>query len=92
MHWFGEPSSTTRVAGCDEPLAGWRGPYHSEISAMLSFVAWPVYVAGSGRGALFVPEMDEQAFPSILPEKAMLRAGRGAVRRIIGLHRPRASS
>ena len=63
------------MVGCDGPLAGWRGPYHDELSTLLSFVAFPIYVWGSGRGALFVPEMDEAAFPPIAPEGFRLRLG-----------------
>ncbi len=70
-------------------MAGWRGPYHSEFSALLSLLAFPVYVLGSGRGSLFVPEMDEQAFPPLAPAGLFLRLGRGAVRRLLGLRLPR---
>jgi hypothetical protein len=51
-------------------------------------MAYPVYVLGSGRGALFVPQMDAQAFPPLGKEGLLLRAGRGLVRRIIGLQLP----
>jgi uncharacterized protein (DUF362 family) len=88
FHWFGEPDAQPVVVGCDQPVTGWRGPYHSELSTLLSFMAYPVYVLGSGRGALFVPEMDEQAFPPLEGEGVFLRAGRSLVRRIIGLHLP----
>jgi uncharacterized protein (DUF362 family) len=88
FHWFGEPSAEPRVVGVDEPVAGWRGPYHNELSTLLSFMAYPVYVLGSGRGALFVPQMDAQAFPPLEKEGLLLRAGRGLVRRIIGLQLP----
>jgi uncharacterized protein (DUF362 family) len=88
VHWFGAPNAL-RVEGCDTPIAGWRGPYDNELWAMLSVLAYPVYVVGSGRGALFVPEMDESAFPPIAAEGAMLRFTRGATRRLIGLHHSR---
>ena len=64
-HWFGDPSARIEVVGVDEPLAAWRGPYHNDLSALLSILAMPVYVWGSGRGTLFVPEMDEEAFPPL---------------------------
>ncbi|HEX6737941.1 MAG TPA: DUF362 domain-containing protein, partial [Vicinamibacteria bacterium] len=87
MHWFGheDGAGAPAVVGTDEPVAGWRTPYHSELSTVLSFLAFPVYVLGSGRGALFVPEMDEEAFPPLRPEGVLLRAARRAVRRLIGL-------
>jgi hypothetical protein len=56
---------------------------------MLSFVAYPVYVFGSGRGSLFVPEMDEQAFPPLRAVSFSQRVLRAALRRLLGLHFPR---
>jgi uncharacterized protein (DUF362 family) len=88
-HWFGEPAARVEVVGVDEPLADWRGPYHDDLSALLSILALPVYVWGSGRGTLFVPEMDEQAFPPLKPEGRLLRLGRRTTRRLLGLRRPR---
>jgi len=87
-HWFGPPARPPEVRGLDEPVAGWRGPYHSEWSTLLSVMAYPVYVLGSARGALFVPEMDEAAFPPLTREGVFLRASRRLVRRIIGLRLP----
>jgi hypothetical protein len=56
---------------------------------MLSFVAYPVYVFGSGRGSLFVPEMDETAFPPLQRVSLSQRVLRAALRRLLGLHFPR---
>ncbi|HXH41776.1 MAG TPA: DUF362 domain-containing protein [Thermoanaerobaculia bacterium] len=88
-HWFGTPSIDLRIAGTDEPIADWRGPYDNELWAMLSAMSYPVYVLGSGRGTLFTPEMDTAVFPPLTAESAMLRIGRGAMRRLIGLHHSR---
>ncbi len=85
FHWFGASETSAEVAGCDEPIAPWKGPYHNEISTMLSLVAYPTYVLGSGRGKLFVPEMDEQAFPPREHASLPLRIGRRAVQSMIGL-------
>ena len=41
----------------------------NEFSAFLSLVSYPVYVLGGGRGALFVPEMDEEVFPPRTPPR-----------------------
>jgi hypothetical protein len=46
-------------------------------------------VLGSGRGALFVPEMDEEAFPPKDSPSLPLRAARSAVRSLIGLRHSR---
>ena len=40
-HWFGDPSERIEVVGVDEPIAGWRGPYHDELSTLLSIFALP---------------------------------------------------
>ncbi len=88
-HWFGDPRESIEVVGTNENLRGWRGPYETEFSTMLSFVAYPVYVFGSGRGSLFVPEMDEQAFPPLRQVSFLQRVLRAALRRLLGLHFPR---
>jgi hypothetical protein len=87
--WFGDPTGRTRLAGPDEPVAGWRSPYHSEVSALLSFFAYPVYQFGSGRGTLFVPEMDEAAFPPICPPGRGLRLVRRCLQALLGLRHKR---
>jgi uncharacterized protein (DUF362 family) len=84
-HWFGDPRERTEVVGWDRPLPHWRGPYHNEVSTLLSFLAYPVYQHGSGRGALFVPEMDERAFPPVQREGGLLRASRRAMQALLGL-------
>jgi hypothetical protein len=53
---------------------------------LLSLLAFPVYVLGSGRGALFVPQMDQESFPLDGPEGFTLRIGRRAMQRLLGLH------
>jgi len=85
FHWFGAKESSAQVVGCDEPVTPWKGPYHSEISTLLSLVAYPTYVLGSGRGRLFVPEMDEKAFPPRERASIALRIGRRAVQSMIGI-------
>jgi uncharacterized protein (DUF362 family) len=88
-HWFGDPSSAIEVVGCDRPVSGWRGPYHTEGSTLLSFLAYPVYEHGSGRGALFVPEMDRVAFPPVGRESTLLRLGRRGIQALLGLRHRR---
>ncbi len=91
-HWFGGWSEGVEVSGCDDPIEGWRGPYDNEVWALLSFLAFPVYVLGSGRGSLFLPEMDETAFPPLAPERLFIRLGRRAMRMLLGLNLPRDSA
>jgi uncharacterized protein (DUF362 family) len=83
--WFGVTRPHPPVSGCDRPLAGWRGPRHSGWTALLCLLAFPLYVLASGRGAVFVPAMDEQAFPPRRPVGWCLRLVRRLVRRILGL-------
>ena len=89
-HWFGGSSVDIEVIGEDSPIDDWRGPYSNELRALLSVMAYPIYVMGSGRGELFVPEMDEQAFPPVSREGFSLKLRRRAVRRLLGLHLPSA--
>jgi uncharacterized protein (DUF362 family) len=88
-HWFGDPSPRTEVIGIDEPVPGWRGPYHNEWSTLLSFLAFPVYQCASGRGALFLPEIDEAAFPPLRRETSPFRICHRAVQHLLGLRLPR---
>jgi len=88
-HWFGDPEESIEIDGPDEPLPDWRSPHHNEFSTLLSFVALPVYVLGSGRGTLFVPEMDQEAFPPLRSESVPLRLGRFGIQRLLGLRHRR---
>ncbi len=85
-NWLGVDALAPEVIGCDQPIARWRGPRHSGRAAILSMLAFPLYVFASGRGAVFVPAMDEQAFPPVRRVGWCLRATRRLVRRILGLH------
>jgi len=87
------------ATGSAIPAAAWRSwhgpavarvarPYDTEVSTLLSFLAYPVYVFGSGRGSLFVPEMDEKAFPPLQRETFTRRILRRGLRRLLGLHFP----
>ena len=86
--WFGTPQDV-EVIGPDDAIKDWRGPYHNELSTGLSLMALPVYVMGSGRGAVFVPEMDIVAFPPLLRESLTLRFTRKFLQAFLGLRHPR---
>lgn len=90
--WFGGGRNQIGVTGEDSPIENWRGPYHNELRSLLSIMAYPVYVMGSGRGSLFVPEMDSQAFPLVRREGLLLKITRRAVRWLLGLHLPKSRS
>jgi uncharacterized protein (DUF362 family) len=84
-HWFGDPSAGIQVIGPNAPIAGWKGPHRNSWSALLSLLAYPVYEYASGRGAVFVPEMDPDAFPPISDESWLLKARRRSLQRLLGL-------
>jgi uncharacterized protein (DUF362 family) len=88
-HWFGGWSENVEVIGTDAPIADWRGPFSNELWAMMSFLALPMYVFGSGRGLRFVPEIDVEAFPPIKPEGWFLKFRRRNIRALLGLRLPR---
>ena len=88
-HWFGDPSKAIEIVGIDEEIDNWRGPYHNEWSTMLSLLAYPVYVFGSSRGAVFVPEMDHDAFPPVEKESFLLRFRRRRLQAFLGIRRQR---
>lgn len=89
MHWFDDPRPRTEVRGCDRPLADFRGAYHDELSATLGLLATPMYLLASGRGALFLPEMDEDAFPPKARASPPMRLAQRMVRWLLATRRPR---
>jgi hypothetical protein len=88
LHWFGAPAEPEAVHGDVGPIPGFRNPYHNGVSTMLSMAAYPVYVYGSGGGNLFVPEMDETAFPPLRHAPAPVRLVRRAAQLAFGLRPP----
>jgi uncharacterized protein (DUF362 family) len=88
QHWFGNSEAEIEVRGDDSTLSKWKGPYANDMRIILSAMAYPVYVMGSGRGALFVPEMDLEAFPLMRKENARLKFARRMIRRLLGLKLP----
>ena len=86
--WFGGGRNQITVTGENSPIENWRGPYHNELRSLLSIMAYPVYVMGSGRGSLFVPEMDSHAFPLVRREGCVVKITRRAVRWLLELHLP----
>jgi uncharacterized protein (DUF362 family) len=87
VHWFGDPSSRIEVVGEDTPIRGWRHPRSDFLSAVLSAMADPVYMLASGRGALFMSAMDEEAFPPLRRTGPFVRAARYLVRTFFNMRR-----
>lgn len=83
--WFGSSLDAIEVVGETSRIKNWRGPYHNELRTLMSFLSYPIYVMGSCRGSLFVPEMDQDAFPLIQPEGFVVGTTRKVVRWLLGL-------
>lgn len=84
-HWFGGWSETVEVVGEDTEVKAWRTPVDNLWWAFLSFMSVPVYLLFSQRGAMFIPEMDEVAFPPKEKPGLWVRWGRSWNNRLIGL-------
>lgn len=82
LDWFGDPRQQTIVDGPGTPIAGFRLPVHSPRTALLSALAMPMFTFASGRGALFLPDFDEEAFPAVRSSR-LLGAARRVVQRIV---------
>jgi uncharacterized protein (DUF362 family) len=88
-YWFGDPESRIERSEPRNPIRGWRGPYDSELSSLLSSVSYPFYTFFTGRGSTFVPEMDETAFPPVGGESLCLRLTRRALQTLLILRHQR---
>lgn len=84
-NWFGVSGGPTPTSGVTSPIHGWRGPLRNEWSTFVSMLSYPIYVYGSGRGSLFVPRLDERAFPS-KSRNPVLRLVRRATSAALRLH------
>jgi hypothetical protein len=87
--WFGSSSRPTRIEGEPGRLKNFRAPQGSIWFRFVSATAAPIYFHLSGRGRLFVPEVDTTAFPPIDDPSIFVRSVRRAAQTIFGLHPPR---
>ncbi len=87
-YWFDAPDQPETVHGDLGPMSGFRHPYHDGVSTVLSALGYPVYVYGSGGGLLFVPQMDEDAFPPLGSVGPVVKAVRRGAQMAFGLHPP----
>jgi uncharacterized protein (DUF362 family) len=86
VDWFGDPRARGYTRGDLTPIADWDRANDGLLAAPLAALAGPVYAALSGKGSLFTPEMDADAFPPV-DEGRGLAAVRGALRTVLGFHR-----
>ena len=87
--WFGATAQPTSVVGEPGLLENFRAPQKSIWYRFISATAAPIYFHLSGRGNLFVPAMDTDAFPPLTPPSLPVQAVRSAAQRLFGLHPPR---
>jgi uncharacterized protein (DUF362 family) len=88
-HWFGLPGITVSVDGERPPLGReLRGAHASRTLRALGTVSYPVYMNLSNDGELFVPEMDETAFPPLTKPSTPVRLVRRAAQLAFGLRPP----
>jgi uncharacterized protein (DUF362 family) len=90
--WFGSISENSPVYGENALMSKFRHPRSNGFFALLSALAFPVYSLASGRGFLFVPEMDTAAFPPKQNETSAEAFLRSCIRRMLGLRRARVSA
>lgn len=74
MHWFGRELDPLDVRGSPGPLDGFRNPWSRRAWRASAAVSYPVYVYLSGQGRVFVPAMDETAFPPLAQDPWPVRA------------------
>jgi uncharacterized protein (DUF362 family) len=86
VDWFGDPRPRAYVRGDLTPIADWDRASDGLLTAPLAALAGPVYAQLSGKGTLFMPEMDPEAFPPVAESRG-LAAMRGVVRSVLGFHR-----
>ncbi len=87
--WFGASKTATEVVGEPGPLINFRAPQGNLWYRFISASAAPIYFHLSGKGRLFVPEMDTDAFPPTDDPGIVIRSVRKAAQMVFGLHPPR---
>ncbi|MEJ3746922.1 DUF362 domain-containing protein [Actinomycetes bacterium KLBMP 9797] len=88
-HWFGRDVRPERVAGDAGPIrADLRLPSRHWLRRLFARASYPIYVHASRSGELFVPAMDETAFPPLRPAGPGTRLVRWSTQRAFGLRPP----
>ncbi len=89
VHWFGIDLTPVEVDGSPGLLGdGFRNPWSRRTWRAFAALSGPVYFSMSGEGRLFVPQMDEHAFPPSRPEGVPVRAVRRGAQLAFGLRPP----
>jgi uncharacterized protein (DUF362 family) len=88
-HWFGFHPGVVPVDG-DRPNLHdeLRGAHASTALRMLGTASYPIYMSLSNDGELFVPEMDQAAFPPTGRVGVATRVVRWGAQRAFGLRAP----
>ncbi|MEM8706121.1 MAG: DUF362 domain-containing protein [Actinomycetota bacterium] len=84
--WFGTTHADRSRPSRLGVMPGFRAPQGSAWYRLVSATAVPVYANLSGSGRLFVPRVDEAAFPPADRPGAFVRIVRRAAQRVFGLH------
>lgn len=88
-HWFGRDVRPRRVLGDAGPIrADLRLPSGHWLRRVFARASYPIYVHASRSGELFVPRMDETAFPPLRPAGPGVRLVRWTTQRAFGLRPP----
>ena len=83
--WFGDPLQTVEIQGIDRPIEDFRGVHHTPGASLLGLFAFTAFERASRRGARFVPQTDERAFPFRRPKTPLERGMNEAIRRLLDL-------
>jgi uncharacterized protein (DUF362 family) len=88
-HWFGLAPGLPPVSGQRAQLGTeLRGAHASKLWRAIGLISGPVYEYLSNGGRVFVPAMDQAAFPALRPAGLGLRTVQWATQRAFGLWPP----
>jgi uncharacterized protein (DUF362 family) len=83
-YWRGEREKPPEVNGDDTEIKNWRGPHSNDFCGLMSLFAVSFYET-TGRGQLFLPRFDHQAFPLLQKPGPIVRALRALIRSLLSV-------